>query len=309
MPDLPAHRTGDVRCRAWLRPAPARYRCAAPARRRTAPGPRARPGALALTVRRSPPRDHPAPAPAQLQGEPFPEALSEAAQATGMSVRLILAIAGSGRANAFHSHPTPVPGPAVIAPTPSARASAAVLPAPGTGRTPGAWAAPAVSADGKRSWGPLTENLSISRDLGLRDRSRALQQLRISEAAHTYFVAQLCEHLPERKAAVLVSFRQWPLLDARMRSMDGVRGIPLAPCAAAWRHGPPSETAALLLATHHALTAPHDQPLSARPATAARSRSTTAVPDAAAPKQTTPEPAALAHRQQTAPAPWQGRGR
>ncbi|MEV6437484.1 hypothetical protein [Streptomyces anulatus] len=235
-----------------------------------------------------------------------------------MSVRLILAIAGSGRANAFHSHshshPTPVPGPAVIAPTPSACASAAVLPAPGTGRRPGPWAVPAVSADGKRSWGPLTENLSIPRDLGLRDRSRALQQLRISEAAHTYFVAQLREYLPEREATVLVSFCQWPLLASRMRSMDGVRGIPLAPrlgpCAAAWRHGPPSETAArLLLATHHALTAPLDQPLPAGPATAARSRSTTAVPDAAAPKQTVPEPAALAHRQQTAPAPWQGRGR
>ncbi|MFJ1778773.1 hypothetical protein ACIOKA_18875 [Streptomyces anulatus] len=170
-----------------------------------------------------------------------------------------------------------------------------------------------MSADAKRSRGPLTENLSIPRDLGLPDRSRALQQLRISEAAHTYFVAQLREHLPEREATVLVSSRQWPLLAARMRSMDGVRGIPLAPrlgpCAAAWRHGPPSGTAALLLATHHALTAPLDQPLPAGPATAARSRSTTAVPDAAAPKQTVPEPAALAHRQQTAPAPWQGRGR
>ncbi|MFJ2437873.1 hypothetical protein ACIOWM_32115 [Streptomyces anulatus] len=240
-----------------------------PPDRSRAPGPD-RVRALALSVRRSPPRDHPAPAPAQLQGEPLPEALSEAAQATGMSVRLILTFAGSGRANVFLSHSTPVLVPAAIAPTPSACASAAALPAPGTGRRPGPWAAPAVSADAERSWGPLTENLSIPRDLDLRDRSRALQQLRISEAAHTYFVAQLREQLPEREAAVLVSSCQWPLLAARMCSMDGVRGIPfaprLAPCAP-----PPGATAR-----------PPKQPpaCSSRPATPSLHHSTSRCPPA-----------------------------
>ncbi|MDF9809056.1 hypothetical protein M2436_007603 [Streptomyces sp. HB372] len=54
-PDLPAHRTGDTRPGAWPRPAPARYRCTAPAHQRTAPGPalgaRTGSGTLALNRR------------------------------------------------------------------------------------------------------------------------------------------------------------------------------------------------------------------------------------------------------------------
>ncbi|MFI5654862.1 hypothetical protein ACIA71_26990 [Streptomyces anulatus] len=81
----------------------------------------------------------------------------------------------------------------------------------------------------------------------------------------------------------------------------------IAPDTAAWRTGPPSTIAArLLLAAHHALTTPLDQALPTGPrvsTAAARSRSTTAVPDTAPPKQPAPtepteptEPAAPAHR-------------
>ncbi len=67
----------------------------------------------------------------------------------------------------------------------------------------------------------------------------------------------------------------------------------IASGSASWRTGPPSETTArLLLAAHHALTTPLDQPLPAGPrvsTTAARSRSTT-TGETAAPKQ--PAPAA-----------------
>ncbi|MFJ3439184.1 hypothetical protein ACIPMU_37375 [Streptomyces cyaneofuscatus] len=114
-----------------------------------------------------------------------------------------------------------------------------------------------------------------------------------------------------------MSTRLWPLIAARMRSMDR-DGVPLgrhlarlAPDDAPWRHGPPSKTPErLLLAAHHALTTPLDQPLPTGPrvsTTAARSRSTTAPTTAQAPA---PAGAAVpAYRQQAAPAPRQGRGR
>ncbi|MGW6640047.1 hypothetical protein [Streptomyces cyaneofuscatus] len=174
-----------------------------------------------------------------------------------------------------------------------------------------------MSADAKRSWGPLTEGLDLPHDLNLGNRSHALQQLGINKSAHTYFVAQLQEHLPQQEAAYLVSTRLWPLIAARMRSMDR-DGVPLgrhlarlAPDDAPWRHGPPSKTPErLLLAAHHALTTPLDTPLPTGPrvsTTAARSRSTTAPTTAQAPA---PAGAAVpAYRQQAAPAPRQGRGR
>ncbi|MET9928238.1 MULTISPECIES: hypothetical protein [unclassified Streptomyces] len=196
---------------------------------------------------------------------------------------------------------------------------APVRPGPGTPPRPDPWATPAVSSDAKRSWGPLTEGLDLPHDLDLGNRSHALQQLGINETAHTYFVAQLNEHLPQQEAAYLVSTRQWPLIAARMRSMDR-DGVPLgrhlarlASDDAPWRTGSPAETPErLLLATHHALTTPLDQPLPTGPrvsTTAARSRSTTAPTN---PQTQAPAPAGAAvqpHRQQTAPAPRQGRGR
>ncbi|PVC80858.1 hypothetical protein DBP19_35050 [Streptomyces sp. CS090A] len=219
----------------------------------------------------------------------------------------------------------PTPAPAAVRPAPApatappaAPAPTPVRPGPGTAPQPDTGAAPAVSSDAKRSWGPLTEGLALPHDLDLGNRARALQQLGINTAAHTHFVAQVNEHLPQQEAAFLVSTRQWPLLAARMRSMDR-EGVPfgrhlarLAPENAPWRHGPPSEIPErLLLATHHALTTPLDQPLPTGPrvsTTAARARSTTA-PAAPTNAQTPAEPAVPAHRQQTAPSPRQGRGR
>ncbi|MFH9653950.1 hypothetical protein ACH4MT_23960 [Streptomyces anulatus] len=181
-----------------------------------------------------------------------------------------------------------------------------------------------MSTDAKNVWGPLTEDLRIPRDLGFGDRARALDQLGVTPGAHRTLVSRVNETLPERDAALLVSSRLWPVLVHRMHRM-AQQGVPfaahlarIAPDTAAWRTGPPSGTAArLLLAAHHALITPLDQALPTGPrvsTTAARSRSTTTVPDTAAPKQPAPaEPAAPAHRRQTAqhaaPAPRQGRGR
>ncbi|MER8268076.1 hypothetical protein ABT007_28210 [Streptomyces griseus] len=200
--------------------------------------------------------------------------------------------------------------------TPTTAPAAAAAPAPAAAvAVP---LVPEVSADARNLWGPLTEGLNIPRDLDLGDRARALEQLGVTPPAHRTLVSQVNEALPQRDAALLVSSRQWPVLAHRMHHM-AEDGAPLAahlariaPGTASWRTGPPSETTArLLLAAHHALTTPLDQPLPTGPrvsTTAARSRSTT--PDTATPKQPAPtEPAAPAHRRTTAPAPRQGRGR
>ncbi|MFF0509193.1 hypothetical protein ACFYUH_37190 [Streptomyces fimicarius] len=133
-------------------------------------------------------------------------------------------------------------------------------------------------------------------------------------------MSRVDQTLPERDAALLVSSRQWPALAHRMHRM-AQQNVPfaahlarIAPDTATWRTGPPSgTTASLLLAAHHTLTTPLDQALPTGPrvsTTAARSRSTTEVPDTAPPKQPTPtEPAAPAHRQHNTPAPRQERGR
>ncbi|MFI1586908.1 hypothetical protein ACH4WW_03135 [Streptomyces halstedii] len=219
----------------------------------------------------------------------------------------------------------PAPAPAAVRPTPAPATTPTSAPttpptrsAPRTAQKPDPWATPAMSTDAKRSWGPLTENLDLPRNLDLGNRRRALQQLKINETAHNHMVAKVHEHLPQQEAALLVSARQWPLLAARMHRMHR-DGVPvdqhlarLAPDDATWRHGQPSETPAnLLLATHHALTTPLDAPLPAAPrvsSTAARSRSTT-TPTAPTGTQAPAGPAVPAHRQQTAPAPRQGHGR
>lgn len=247
------------------------------------------------------------------------------AHAAGIGVDQAVAAvttAAAAAPTAVRPAPGPAAAPAVVRPAPAPATTPTSAPTkrsgPRTAQKPDPWATPAVSTDAKRSWGPLTENLDLPRNLDLGNRRRALQQLKINETAHNHMVAKVHEHLPQQEAALLVSARQWPLLAARMHRMarDGVpvdqHLARLAPDDAAWRHGQPSETPAnLLLATHHALTTPLDAPLPAAPrvsSTAARSRSTT-TPTAPTGTQAPAGPAVPAHRQQAAPAPRQGRGR
>ncbi|MEU0622389.1 hypothetical protein ABZ329_16255 [Streptomyces rubiginosohelvolus] len=261
----------------------------------------------AATARTSPRAQAPAPSPTAPTPAPAPAARPAPAPAPAPAVR-------------------PAPAPATTpapAPAPALRPEPAERPTSTPDAKPDPWAvrpAPPVSADAKRAWGPLTEGLRIPRDLDLADRARALDQLGISTGAHRLLVSRVNEALPERDAALLVSSRPWPLLAHRMHTMAQA-GEPLtahlarlAPDTAAWRTGPPADTAKrLLLAAHHALTTPLDTPLPTGPrvsASAARSRSTTTGPDTTAHQQPAPaEPAAPAHHRQTAPAPRQGRGR
>ncbi|MFI0596733.1 hypothetical protein [Streptomyces griseus] len=302
-----AHAAGlgvDQAIAAAVTPTPA----ATPAPASTAPAPVT--AATPTPAAPAPTPATPAPAPAPVPAAPAPTP-APARPAPAGPTAAPAALAQNAAQPRAGQKPDPWATPAPATPTPT--------PAPAVAQKPDPWATPAVSTDAKRAWGPLTEDLDLPRNLDLSNRSRALEQLRINEAAHTYMVTNLREHLPEKEAALLVSSRQWPLLAARMRTLDR-QGVPLgphlarlAPDTAPWRHGPPSETVdRLLLATHHALTTPLDQPLPTGPCvstTAARSRSTT-TPDTAPPKQPAPAtPAQPAHRQQTAPAPRQGRGR
>ncbi len=68
----------------------------------------------------------------------------------------------------------------------------------------------APSTDAKRAWGPLTEGLTVSRDLGLGDRPRALKQLRAQPAVHSRMVLMVGEVLPEREAGLLIGSCHWP---------------------------------------------------------------------------------------------------
>ncbi|WP_050494095.1 hypothetical protein, partial [Streptomyces purpeochromogenes] len=173
------------------------------------------------------------------------------------------------------------------------RASAAApAPAPATAGQPTSAPAPGsapprpASPDAKRVWGPLTEGITIPSDLDLSDQSLALDQLRVDQAARTYYADRIRAHLPPQEADVLLRSRLWPLLAARMRTIDSHRPTDLTPSLArltpddaSWRTGPPEElTKRLVIATHHALTTPLDQPLPTAPrvsTNAARSRSTT----------------------------------
>ncbi|MFF3974816.1 hypothetical protein ACFYZ6_33845 [Streptomyces rubiginosohelvolus] len=261
----------------------------------------------AATARTSPRAQAPAPSPTAPTPAPAPAARPAPATAPAPAVRTAPAPAT-----------TPAPAPA-----PAPRPEPAERPTSTPDSKPDPWAArpaPPVSADAKRAWGPLTEGLKIPRDLDLADRAHALDQLGISTGAHRLLVSRVNEALPEPDAELLVNSRPWPLLAHRMHTMAQA-GEPLtahlarlAPDTAAWRTGPPADTATrLLLAAHHALTTPLDAPLPTGPrvsASAARSRSTTTGPDTTAHQQPAPaEPAAPAHHRQTAPAPRQGRGR
>ncbi|MCR8945187.1 hypothetical protein NW249_24015 [Streptomyces sp. OUCMDZ-4982] len=245
-----------------------------------------------------------------------PAPAAKPAPAPSPAPAAVTTTAAAAPAPAAKPAPAPSPAPAAVTTTAAAApAPAAVRPGPAPAQPP------AASTDAKRSRGPLTEGLTdLPLDLDLGNRPRALQQLKINETAHSYFVTQVHQYLPQQEAALLVNARQWPLLAARMRDLDR-DGVPigkhlarLAADDAPWRHATPSETTTgLLLATHHVLTTPLDQPLPTGPrvsATAARSRSTTTptAPTAPTGTQTTPGPAVPAHRQQTAPAPRRGRG-
>ncbi|MFE7053012.1 hypothetical protein ACFVAM_32140 [Streptomyces californicus] len=180
------------------------------------------------------------------------------------------------------TQPTPPPSQQLHAPAPAPATAVQPTPAP----TPGSAPPRPASPDAKRVWGPLTEGITIPSDLDLSDQSLALDQLRVDQAARTYYADRIRAHLPPQEADVLLRSRLWPLLAARMRTIYSHRPTDLTPSLArltpddaSWRTGPPEElTKRLVIATHHALTTPLDQPLPTAPrvsTTAARSRSTT----------------------------------
>ncbi|MEU6955553.1 hypothetical protein, partial [Streptomyces sp. NPDC045714] len=291
--------------------APAPATAPAPASAAPAPGPAAAaPVPAAPVPGTAPTPTAPAPAPAPV---PAPAAAHAPAPATAPAPAAPAATTPQPAAPAPATAPTPPASARTPAPIP-----AVAPPAPGTAQKPDPWAAPAVSTDAKHVWGPLTEGLNIPRDLDLGDRARALHQLGVTPDAHRTLVRTVNQTLPQQEAAFLVSSRQWPVLAHRMHRMTQ-QNLPvaehlarIAPDNAPWRTGPPTDiTTRLLLATHHTLTTPLDQPLPTGPrvsTTAARSRSTTQ--DTTAPKQPAPtQPAVPAHRQHAAPAPRQGRGR
>ncbi|MFI1948623.1 hypothetical protein ACH46F_32835 [Streptomyces virginiae] len=177
-----------------------------------------------------------------------------------------------------------------------------------------------ASADAKRVWGPLTEGLTVPRDLDLGNRPRALKQLKVQPAAHSQMVAMIKQALPEREAGLLIGSRPWPLLAARMQQLGEHHGTDTVAqhlnrltTGTSWQEATGSALVGRLVdATLTSLTTPPGTPASSRPrvsAAAARSRSTT-TPAGAAPGQPAPaEPAVPAHRQQAAPARTSGRGR
>ncbi|MEU3721488.1 hypothetical protein [Streptomyces sp. NPDC031705] len=99
--------------------------------------------------------------------------------------------------------PTPTSAPAdarVPAPAaaPGTAPTAAPTPAPAAPvrEAVDPWAPPA-SRDAKRSWGPLTEGLTVPRDLDLGDRAKALEQLGVKPLAHATIVGLVKDVLPE----------------------------------------------------------------------------------------------------------------
>ncbi|MFF1779983.1 hypothetical protein [Streptomyces virginiae] len=204
------------------------------------------------------------------------------------------------------ARPIPAPAPA---PTPAPAPAGAPVPAP----------VPA-SADAKRVWGPLTEGLTVPRDLDLGNRPRALKQLKVQPAAHSRMVAMIKLALPEREAGLLIGSRPWPLLAARMQQLGEHHGTDTVAqhlnrltTGTSWQEATGSALVGCLVdATLMSLTTPPGAPAPARPrvsAAAARSRSTT-TPAAAAPGWPAPTEAAVpAHRHQAAPVRGTGRAR
>ncbi|MEU4730729.1 hypothetical protein [Streptomyces sp. NPDC023588] len=256
------------------------------------------------------------------------------AHRAGAGVDQAVAAVTTAAAAPASAAPAPAPTPK-SAPAPAAARVPAPAAAPGTAPTaaptpaPAApvreavdpWAPPA-STDAKRSWGPLTEGLTVPRDLDLGDRAKALEQLGVKTLAHATIVGLLKDVLPETQVGLLVGSRPWPLLAARMNQIrdqggPALLGAHLARLKDDTSFKEASGAAAvgrLVDATLHSLTTPPSTP--AAPAsrvrvspTAARSRSTT-TPAAAAPgQQARTEAAVPAHRQQAAPARGAGRTR
>ncbi|MFJ1869463.1 hypothetical protein ACIOD1_33245 [Streptomyces sp. NPDC088097] len=196
----------------------------------------------------------------------------------------------------------PAPAPASAPGTEPAPTPAAAAAPVREGVDP--WVPPA-SLDARRSWGPLTEGLSVPRDLDLGGRPKALEQLGVNRLAHAAIVGVVKDVLPETEAGRLVGSRPWPLLAARMDRIrdQGGTGLLAAHLArlgtdTSWKDGRSSTMVGRLVdATLHSLTTPPSAP--AAPAsrdrvspTAARSCSTTP-PAAPAPGQQVPTEAAF----------------
>ncbi|MFF7300593.1 hypothetical protein [Streptomyces sp. NPDC008265] len=239
---------------------------------------------------------------------------------------VITAAANKAPAPAPTAPPTSAPAPAAAhVPAPAAAPTPAPAPAPAA---PGReavdpWAPPA-STDAKRSWGPLTEGLTVPRDMDLGDRAKALEQLGVKPLAHATIVGLVKDVLPETQVGLLVGSRPWSLLAARMNQIreqggPALLGAHLARLKDDTSFKDASGSAAvgrLVDAALHSLTTPPEvlaapaSPVRIRvSAAAARSRSVT-TPAGAAPGQTAPaEPAVPAHRRQAGPAKGAGRAR
>ncbi|MEU6299268.1 hypothetical protein [Streptomyces erythrochromogenes] len=131
-----------------------------------------------------------------------------------------------------------------------------------------------ASLDAKRVWGPLTEGLTVPRDLDLGDRPRALKQLKVQPAAHSQMVAMVREVLPEREAGLLIGSRPWPLLAARMQQLGEHHGTDavaqhlgrLTTGTTSWQEATgPALVGRLVDATLTSLTTPPGTPAPARP--------------------------------------------
>ncbi|GGZ89525.1 hypothetical protein GCM10010371_57530 [Streptomyces subrutilus] len=245
-----------------------------------------------------------------------------------------VATAAAAAAPAAAPAPAPMSAPAPAdarVPAPAAAPGTAPTAAPAPASAPAApvreaadpWAPPA-SRDAKRSWGPLTEGLTVPRDLDLGDRAKALEQLGVTPLGHATIVGLVKDVLPETQVGLLVGSRPWPLLAHRMNQIREQGGPALLGAHLARLRDDSSFKEAfgsaavgrLVDATLHALTTPPSEPAApAVPvrirvsAAAARSRSTT-TPAAAAPGQQAPTEAAVpAHRQQAGPAKSAGRAR
>ncbi|MFJ5026452.1 hypothetical protein [Streptomyces goshikiensis] len=249
------------------------------------------------------------------------------AHRAGAGVDQAIAAVTAAAAAAAASAPAPTSAPAdarvpapAAAPVTAPAAAPAPAPAAPVREAVDPWAPPA-STDAKRSWGPLTEGLTVPRDLDLGDRAKALEQLGVKPLAHATIVGLVKDVLPETQVGLLVGSRPWPLLAARMNQIrdqggPALLGAHLARLKDDTSFKEASGAAAvgrLVDATLNSLTTPPSAPAApaSRPVspTAARSRSTT-TSTGAAPGQAAPaEPAVPAHRQQAAPARGSSRGR
>ncbi|MET8859630.1 hypothetical protein [Streptomyces sp. NPDC004579] len=183
-------------------------------------------------------------------------------------------------------------------------------------------ATPKVSQDAVQSYGPLTTGLDLPKDLDLSDRKRALEQLAISPSENERYSRWVREAMPgrEREAALILSARQWPLIAARMATMEGERQPVrehltrlLRDPAVQWGEGPQLGSR-LVQAVSDALQQPLGDTSVARSrvnTTAARARSTTQDPTRPAAKASAPPQTngAAVQGRQAGPAPSRGRAR